>query len=159
MAKSARTIFVVVVVLGFFWWGILALSLHLLPILLFLLEEYCPWANICSSLLPFCMWDDTPAWLDERCIRLCQGSKPANPAPLKQRMQTQSLHYGAGPAITIFKKDTETNALPLAFPLICGVSFPSRTWVKKKNIYIYLRENFGKEEYWEKHFLTKSQSI
>ena len=36
-------------------WGRLALSWHLLPIFLFLLEEDCCWANICANLPLFCV--------------------------------------------------------------------------------------------------------
>ena len=56
--------------------------------LLFLLEEDCSWANICANLPIFCMWDTGTAWLDEWCVSLCPGSKPANPGPQKWSTRT-----------------------------------------------------------------------
>ena len=56
------------------------------PIFLFLLEEYCHWANICVN-LPVCfMCNTATAWPDERCIGLRPGSEPAKPGPLKRSM-------------------------------------------------------------------------
>ena len=51
-------------------------------------EEDCPWANICSNLSLFCIWDATTAQLDEQCLGLLLGSKPVNSGLLKQSTQT-----------------------------------------------------------------------
>ena len=58
----------------------------------FLLEEDCPWANICASLPLFYMWVATRAWLDEWCVDPHSGSIPANPRSPKWSAQTQPLH-------------------------------------------------------------------
>ena len=79
-----------------FWWGRLALSYHLLPIFLFLLEEDCPWANTCANLPLFCMWDAATAWPDERCVGSRQGSKPVNPGLPKWSAGTQQPCLWAG---------------------------------------------------------------
>ena len=56
---------------SFFWWGRLALSTHLLPIFLFLLEEDWLWANISANLPLFCVCYAATAWLDEQpCVSL-----------------------------------------------------------------------------------------
>ena len=55
-----------------------------------------------ANLPLFCMWDATTAWLDERCVGLCLGSKPTNPWLPKQSLQTEPLHHRAGPSLKIF---------------------------------------------------------
>ena len=59
----------------------IALSYHLLPIFLFLLEEDLPWANICSSLPLLCIWLPTIAWPPTSSVCLRLGTEPR---PLKQ---------------------------------------------------------------------------
>ena len=46
---------------------------------LYMCEEYCPWANICTNLPLSCMWDTTTAWLDGWCVGPRLGSEPAKP--------------------------------------------------------------------------------
>ena len=45
----------------------------------FFTEEDSPGANICANLPLFCMWITATAWLDERSVGLCPGSKPRPP--------------------------------------------------------------------------------
>ncbi|XP_070336936.1 dnaJ homolog subfamily C member 15 isoform X1 [Equus asinus] len=68
--------------------GRLALSKHLLPILLFLLRETGPDLTFVLILLYFICGMFATAWLDKRCKAPHPGSELANPGPLKQDVQT-----------------------------------------------------------------------
>ena len=59
-------------------------------------EENLPWANICSSRPPFCMWVTTTAWLTS-CVCLGPGSEAANLGCWRGACQIQPLCYGADP--------------------------------------------------------------
>ena len=64
-----------------------------MPIFLFLLEENCPWVDICANLPLFCMWDAATAWLHEQCV---------GPLQTRAARAHELNHYAAGQASIIF---------------------------------------------------------
>ena len=75
---------------------------NMLLIFLFLLEEDCPWANVCANLPPLCMWNATTARPNEWRVGPCLGLEPVSPGP-KWSLRTQLLCHGASPYSTTFK--------------------------------------------------------
>ena len=71
-------------------------------------EEDCHWANIHANLSLFCMWDAATAWLDEWCVGLHPGSKPANLGPPKPTTELNHYATGLGPLIFLFSQSNGT---------------------------------------------------
>ena len=74
----------------------------------------------------FHMWDTATAWLDERCVGLCTGSKTANPGLPNQSVWTQPLRHWASPQLSILNH-TIMNTLLSSFhnPNISRARWPS----------------------------------
>ena len=124
----------------FFLWGRSALSQHLLPIFLFLLEEDGPWANICASLPPFCILDAATARLDEWCWVRAQDPNPQTPG---HRSWGRELnHYTTGPALRslIFRSNhLQASSVVCTWAVSSSKRFISRkqcTWENAQEIFM-----------------------
>ena len=67
-----------------------------IQIFFFFCEEDWPWASICLSLPPFCMWDGATAWPDKQWVGPHSGSEPMNVEPWSRAHELN--HYTTRPA-------------------------------------------------------------